>query len=491
MNTISMRAGFVPSGSAFRVTPPAGLALLRPVYWIAGAVVAGAAYRFGGIETATIAIAALIALWGFAEPRATLWLATAFMTCLFVFFQREAPLGEEVPEEFFYWGSGIAVITAGLFIATLFAGHVDWTSARKRFLTPPGVAMVALLLVILSATVYGLFVGNQMFAAIRQLFGCLLLPVYFFLALALFRTPADADRWMRRVSLVIALGSVWYVQRLSLLSVSHGGYYREQSPLVAYGGAIAVVAWVELMQRQRLSLWFQSLAQFLVCVTAILLMGNRTALGSVLAAIAVVTGLILWSRRGIALALAVCLIPVGFGAAPYVMSSLVESRNLPGQIAGRFIFVLAEDRSYQGRVAQTEVVLSMVNRQPVLGAGMGSENSFVIPGEGRLKVASVDNGWGFLLLKMGYLGLAVFLVLIGTLLKTAFSGLARVRNAMLRADRLAALGVFVYALVSFLAGPIFFHFSVAPFFGTFLGALVTLRQSREPEEGISTRGCTA
>src|SRR5271170_2977178 len=224
-------SGFSSSRIRFGFRPaamPEGLALVRPVYWIAASLVAGVALYLGGIQAVVIAVAALIALWAFAEPRTTLWLATAFMTCLFVFFQREAPLGEEVPEEFFYWGSGIAVITAGLFIATLFAGHVDWTSARKRFLTPPGVAMVALLLVILSATVYGLFVGNQMFAAIRHLFGCLRMPVYFFLALALFRTRADADRWMRRVSLGIALGSVWYVQRLSLLSVSHGGYYREQ-----------------------------------------------------------------------------------------------------------------------------------------------------------------------------------------------------------------------------------------------------------------------
>jgi hypothetical protein len=228
-----------------------------------------------------------------------------------------------------------------------------------------------------------------------------------------------------------------------------------------------------------------------LCLLAILLMGNRAALGSVLAAIAVVTGLILWSRRGIALALAVCLIPVCAGLAPYVLARLAESRNLTGQVSDRFIFVLSEDRSYQGRVAQTEVVLSMVKRQPVLGAGMGSENSFVMPGEGRLKVASVDNVCGFLMLKMGYLGLAVFLVLIVTLLRTAFCGLARVRSSMLRADRLAALGVFLYALVSFLGGPIFFHFSVAPFFGTFLGAIVVLADTRDQPEEVRDGRCAA
>lgn len=480
----------VQSGSGL-IAVPQGLALLRPVYWIAAGVVAGVVLYFGGIAPMTITVAALIALWAFAEPRTALWLATAFMIYLFVFFQQTAPLGEDLPAEFLFWGIGVALITAGLLIATLFSPQADWGLARRRMARAPGLAMLALLLVILVSTIDGLAVGNRFFVVTRQLFGCLLLPIYFFLGVVLFRTVSEADRWMRRVSWVIALGSVWYVQRLSLLSLAHGSYYREQSPLVAYGGAIAVVAWVELMQGQQLSLWFQSLAQFLLCVMAILLMGNRTALGSVIAAIAVVTGLILWSRRGIALALAVCLILVGFGLAPYIMARLTESRSLMGEVSDRFIFVLSEDRSYQGRVAQTEVVLNMVNRQPVLGAGMGSENSFVMPGEGRLKVASVDNGWGFLLLKMGYLGLAVFLFLIGTLLKAASSGLARAQSPMLRADRLAALGVFLYALVSFVSGPIFFHFSVAPFFGTFLGAILVLADTRETEEGISKRRCAA
>ena len=462
-----------------RAAPPTGLALLRPIYCIFAGVIGGAALVFGKVEGLTIAIAILIAVWAFFEPRAVLWLATAFMIFLFVFFQSTAPLGEELPGEFLTWGIGVALITTGLLLATLVSRKTDWQLVRRRLVTWPSLAMLALSVVILASTVDGLLVGNEFFIVARQLFGCLLLPIYFLLAVALLRAPQEAARWMRCVSWVIALGSVWYVQRLSLMSLAHGSYYREQSPLVAYGGAIAVVAWVQLMQRRQMSLWLQSVAQAMLCVMAILLMGSRTALGSIFAAIAVITGLILWKRHVLVLALIVCALPIGFGIAPYGLSSLVESPGLMGQIAGRFIFVLSDDRSYQGRVLQTEVVLNMVNRQPVLGAGMGSVNSVFLPGEHRVKVASVDNGWGFLLLKMGYLGLVVFLVLIGTVLKSALSGLAQVRNVSLRADRLAALGVFLYALVSFLSGPIFFHFSVAPFFGTFLGVLVLLGEARE------------
>ena len=476
---VRTQAGFrnsrAESGAGGKLDAPIGFALLRPVYAIGGATAAGVALYWGGIAGVTITIAALIALWAFAEPRTGLWLATAFMVFLFVFFQSTAPLGEELPAEFLFWGIGVALITAGLVAATLFSPDVNWAHTRERLGAPASLAMAAMAIVILAATVYGLVAGNQFYAVARQLFGCLLLPSFYFLAIALFRSGDDVAAWLRRLSWVVSLGSLWYVERLSLISFARGTYYREQSPLVAYSGAIAVVAWTQLLVRRQLSHWLQALAQFMLCVMATLLMGNRAALGSAAIAIVMMTGMVLWRRRVLLIAMVMCLAPIGVGVAPYVMTGLLESRDLPGMIAGRFIFVLSEDQSYRGRVAQMEVVMNMVNERPILGAGMGSENTFIMPGEHRLKVASVDNGWGYVLLKMGYAGLAVFLALIGLLARCGLSGLQSLATEAGRAERLAVVGVFFYALVSFLGGPTFFHFSVAPFFATFLGALVALR----------------
>lgn len=454
-----------------------GFALLRPVLLVAGAIAAGVAFYLGGIEAATIAIAAAIALWAFVEPRAALWLATAFMAYLFVFFQSTAPLGEDLPAEFLFWGIGVALITAGLTLACLFSRQVDWGHARRRLASPASNAMLAMLLLILASSVYGLEAGNQFFAVARQLFGCLLLPAYYFAAVVLFRASEDVALWLRRVSWVVALGSLWYAEKLSSLSFARGTYYREQSPLAAYGGAITVVAWIAMLHERRILRWLEALAQFLACISGTLLMGNRAALGSAAIAIAVMTALILWKRRILFLALAMTLVPIAVGLAPYLTTRLLESRNLTGMIAGRFIFALEEDQSYQGRVAQMEVVMNTVNDRPVLGAGMGSTNTFLMPGEHRLKVASVDNGWGFLLLKMGYLGLAVFLALLGFLLKSGLQELGRTADRSRRKTRLAIIGVFFYALVSFFGGPTFFHFSVAPFFAAFLGAQVGLSEA--------------
>src|SRR5579864_7104731 len=107
------------------VSLPEGVALLWPVYLVLGSMGAVAAFLLAGIEAASLTIAAFIALWAFVEPRTTLWLGTAFMIFLFVFFQTTAPLGDELPEEFFYWGIGIALITAGLTVATIFSSLTD------------------------------------------------------------------------------------------------------------------------------------------------------------------------------------------------------------------------------------------------------------------------------------------------------------------------------------------------------------------------------
>jgi O-antigen ligase len=460
-----------------------GLALMRPVYWILAGFAASVALLYGGIAAATITIAALIGIWAFAEPRASLWLVTAFMVFLFVFFQQTAPLGEDLPEEFLYWGIGLAVITAGLFAAALFSSTVDWRRVKERLSRPASLAMLATLLVILASSAYGLEQGNRPFAVLRQLFGCLLLPVFYFIAIALLRTKSDVERWLGAISWAVALGSLWYVERLSLASAARGTYYREQSPLVMYSGAVAVAALCEVVAGRKPLARLAAAVQCAVCLLAALLMGSRTALGSFLAATAAILLVLVWRRWMLILALAACLIPLAAGLAPYLADHATGGRGVAGQIADRFIFSLDEDSSYLGRVAQTSVVLTMVGRHPVLGAGMGSENTFLMPDGRRLKVASVDNGWGYLLLKMGFVGLAAFLALTGLLFRQGLAalggGVKTAPHASPDAATLALLGIFFYALVSFLSGPIFFHFSTAPFIAAVLGALVVSAEARQ------------
>ncbi len=433
------------------------------------------ALRYGGIEAATITIAVLIALWAFVEPRTTLWLATAFMVCLFVFFQREAPLGEELPEEFFFWGSGLALITAGLVVATFFSSRVVWTVTKQRSLAPASLAMLGMLFAILAASVYGLFVGNEPFAVVRQLFGCVLLPVTYFVGLALLRSAGDVNLWLRRITWCVALGSLWYAVKLSSESAARGYYYREQSPLAGYAGAVAVIAFSGLIEKRQGWPKFLALGQFAVCVAAILLMGSRAALASLLAGAGVLV-IVAFRRRGVgAMVLAAILIAGAFAGASYFGNQMIEETGLGGDIVRRFVITVSEDASFRGRMSQMGYVVQEFKRHPVLGAGMGSVTVFFAPGmEGRVRVTSVDNGWGYVMLKTGALGLVAFAVLMTFLFCDSIRGLSQMVAGRDRSDRMALLGVLVYGLTVFWSGPAFFHFTSSAFFGVLLASTVVL-----------------
>ena len=455
-----------------------GVALLRPVYWIAGCLAAAVALRYGGIEAATITFAALIALWAFAEPRTTLWLSTAFMVFLFVFFQREAPLGDELPEEFFFWGSGLALITAGLIVAALFSSHVSWAAARKRFVAPASLAMLGMLFAVLAASVYGMFVGNDPFAVVRQLFGCVLLPVSYFLGLALLRSSGDVSLWIHRACWCVALGSLWYAVKLSFASAALGYYYREQSPLAGYAGAIGVIAFSKLIEERQAWPWLLAFGHLAVCAVAILLMGSRAALASLIVGAGVLI-IVTFRRRGTGAMMTATLLVVGaFAGAMYLGNQMIKKTGLAGDIARRFVITVSEDASFRGRMSQMGYVIEEFERHPVLGAGMGSVTVFFAPGmEGRVRVTSVDNGWGYVMLKTGALGLVAFAVLMSFLFRDSFRGQSRMMAGSLRADRMALLGVLVYGLTVFWSGPAFFHFTSAAFFGVLMSGTVILAEA--------------
>jgi len=460
---------------------PAGIELLGPVYWIAGTLVSGASLYLGGIEAFAVTLAVLIALWSFADLRTSLCLSTAYMIFLFVFFQNEAPLGDELPQEFFYWGAGVAFITAGVCCATLFSRKTAWFLTWKRMSANASVAVAAMLVMTFAAAANGLWLGNQPFAVVRQLFGCVLLPVYFFCALAILRSDADVDRWLRGVNWSIALGALWYAEKLSATSITRGVYFREQSPLTTYAGAAGVIAFALVVERSSLWRRLQGLAQLILCAAAIVLMGNRAALASLVAACGLLV-IVAVSRRGVlAGTLALVIVAGGIGDAFYFGNRFLEHRGVGGDIARRFIIRISEDRSFQGRMAQMEAVMATVRKSPVLGAGLGSETVFLAPEEGRLRLTSVDNGWGYVMLKMGLLGLAVFLAVLGLLLWRSLRHLLRYPRGTLRANTMALLGVLLYGVIVFWSGPAFLHFTSAGFFGTTFAAILVLADSRAAE----------
>jgi O-antigen ligase len=439
---------------------------------LAALILLAAAAAFApGVKYGALFLAAITALLAVCKPRTGLWASSAFLIFLFVFCQESQLFGFELPAEYLYWGAGVALITLGLLVA--------WWRARLALaaavrLSPLDRALLLLLLVSLAASVYGAGRGNSGFAVARQLFGCLLLPAYYLLARRFLRRPQEAGAWLRAVSWAVLAGAACYVAKLGFLTLTQGSYYREQSALGFYAGAIGAAllaefpdpapGWERLRRRSGLA----------VCVLAIVLLGARFVAGS-LAATAAIFAFLRWKRRGLLLPAALLLL-AGTLALPGIVR-LPERSGIAGEIAARFIFPLDQDLSYIGRMAQWQAVLEVVRQRPLLGNGMGGEISFAaeevawIFGTGTY----VDNGWGFLLLKMGSLGVGAFLLLVAAVLRLAWRSLAGpATEACRRRPQRPLLAIVIFGLLSFTGGPTFFHFTQAAFLGTALGALAGL-----------------
>jgi O-antigen ligase len=449
-----------------------------------------AAWVLAGIEAATMLLALLIGGFALVQPRSGLWASTAFMVYAFVFFQRSSQAGSEMPWEFYYWAAGISIITLGLCIARLRVPRGRSSSTKTPQQAKFDRAMLLMLLVILVAALYGLYEGNNFLAVARQLFGCLLLPVYYWLGKSFFRTPEDVDHWLHLVSWAVVAGAGWYAAKLAVMSVWEGAYYREQSQLGTYVGAIGAVLFVQFLEGRRFRKRLLLGAAFVVCVLALVMLGARVITGS-LAATSLIFAFVRREKRSLArrfLGLAF-LVAVGSFAVT-AFAQLVQEPGLLGQIADRFSpYQLDEDNSYVGRLAQWQEVADITQQHPLLGAGLGAEFSYsflLAAGTPQSYVTTyVDNGWGFVLLKMGTLGLVAFLFLAGTFLWFGLDRVAHCSDPGVKLIHKCLLAIVLYGLIGFIGGPSFFHFTQSGFFGTACGALAALAGERTRFDRVS------
>ncbi|HLK33352.1 MAG TPA: O-antigen ligase family protein [Terriglobales bacterium] len=429
-----------------------------------------------GRKYGALLLAGGIAALASVRPRTGLWASCAFLIFLFVFCQETLLVGFTLPAVYLYWGTGVALITGGLLLAYCRArgAGVTWATVTKV-----DRAVLLVFLVSVVAALYGMAQRNDGFAVARQFFGCLLLPTYYLVARRFLRSPEEACKWMRAVGWAVAVGAACYVIKLGFLTLALGSYYREQSAIGFYAGAVGAAWFAEMQElapgQGRRWRW----AGLAICGLAIILLGARFVAGS-LAATVILFALSHSRRRHRFLPACAAGLMLGALILPGIRR-LPDSSGTVGEIAARFVFPLDEDLSYLGRVAQWQSVLEVIREHPLLGHGMGGEFSYATEQVSWLSGTTtyVDNGWGFLLLKMGITGLAAFLLLAGTVAHVAWR--SRSAGVVIQRARRPLLAVLIFGLLSFTGGPTFLHFTQAGFLGTALGALAGLSRMPCPE----------
>lgn len=452
---------------------------LQQTAWLVAVPLFFSAWVLVGIEAATIVLAVLIGGFAFVKPQTGLWASTGFLVFVCVFFPSDQPqLRADLPSQFVYWGAGVGIIAGSLFLAWLRRERQplsDSPRIRRRL----DRMMLLMLTVFLLASVYGALRGNGAFPVARQLFGCLLFPGYYLLTRTFLRTPDDVDHWLRRMYFVVTAGSACWAGKLIALSIAYGGYVQERSQFIFFAGAIATALFFELLSKQeRLKAKGLLAVAFVVCALAVLFMGGRFAAASLAATLLV---MLVLRRKRHRLLTAGVVFGIPFLAAGMVLanwSSLSGSGGIVGELAERFSPVdFTEDLSYVGRVAQFYAVMQIVRANPAIGNGMGGEVSFVAPEYADLIIGDstyVDNGWGYILAKMGVTGLLVFLALIGAFFWSATKGWPREIPDPVARLQGCLLAMFIFGILAFMGGPTFFQFTQSGLMGGTLGALAVL-----------------
>jgi hypothetical protein len=464
--------------------------------WLGAALIFGVALLTGGLTAGTIVLGIIIGAVALVRPLTGLCVSVAFLVYACVLYIRWTPIASV--EESGYVGTavGLALIAMGLGVAWLSDARWRVAIRKNAVVRRFDRAMFAMLGVSLIATVYGMARGNEWSLVARQLFGCLLLPGYYLFARMSFRGTEDIRRWLTWASVAVTAGAAWYTVKLTFLSFSEGAYSREQSPLTFFAGAIGALLFVKLLSEQQWKKRIVMGASLLLCVLAILLMGARFVAGS-LAGTALILLILRQRNHRLLMGLAtLALVAMAVGFALSRLPELIEQGGLPGEIAGRFSPLnIGEDLSYAGRMAEMQSILAIVGQHPMFGDGMGSEVNYYAPESPGVfgTAAYVDNGWGFILLKMGLTGLFVFVALLWSFLRVAArDGPSDVPVHMQRV-RGCLLALLLFGLLSFTGGPTFFQFLTSGFMGTSLGALAALAglASRTPSLLDGASGCQA
>jgi hypothetical protein len=191
-----------------------------------------------------------------------------------------------------------------------------------------------------------------------------------------------------------------YSQRIALFFAGFAFVLAVASRLVPKAESTAKAVWVSAC----------------VLLPAVVLSGSRGILGTV-----VLTSLlvVMISRGRLLLRLSPLLLTITLLVSLVVLRANYEV--IEEYVIAKFVIAPDEDASFLGRVAEMQAVAEAVQRNPVLGSGTLASYTFFDPLFGLRETPFVDNGLGYLLMKTGLLGTAIFSLLVVAWLRLLWS----------------------------------------------------------------------
>lgn len=406
--------------------------------------VGGVLTLFGGMKLFVLALAVLLAVVVFQHPKEAIWAGIIYILACQVIFPSAARFdifGTTPIWEMYYWASGLLIVTLA---AILRLG--------PRSLLRIPISAKAFLLAAIAAGAAGFVKGNAPSHILAQFFGSLLLVLYFAIGLRV----ADERLFLRRMhtsGLLCAAGFFVYYAAV----FSEYGLHKEMTSIGTLEGVIAILCVVTGLVEKRLS-WIAS-GMVLFCVPLVLFWRHMIlafAFGIVLA-LAMKTPVMKLKVLFYATAVLVALPTVLPEGAGIVLEKLMDipaiERILPE--GTRDVSSLAD------RTIELVGSVETLQAHPVFGDGIGSEFAWDRAwGEKNIQ-AYIDNGWAFVAIKMGGVGLLAF----GWFLFTILRGVSKNSLAI-------SVAFLTFVIVILFSEEALFQFTTSPLAGVLAGLLV-------------------
>jgi hypothetical protein len=397
----------------------------------------------GGMPALSIGLAIWIAVFIHKTPASVVYAGPLYLFAVNVFLPSAARFDPASSSNFemYYWAVGILLIT----LVPLF--RLGW----KGYMRVPR-SLQFFLLVALASSFYGAARGNDLSYVLRQLFGLLLFFAYF----AFGQHFGDEEEFCcktRNYSIPCVFAFVLYY----ISTLDEYGIHKEITTLGTMGAALAILFIAKTG-------WKWRLAATILMLPGLLLVQRRDLVVFVLALVLIC----LLRTKSIILKFfmvsAATLIMV-FSLAPPLGAKLLDAM-LGTSVIDRWLPEGARDiSSLEDRNLQLVEAGLVVAKSPMLGQGMGGELGWMSASRGDMQQAYIDNGWAYLLTKMGMLGVMVFLCFVWVLL----------RNTPGNSAGLSACILSMLLLVMF-AEPVFFQFTTSPLLGAIAGMLYGKKQ---------------
>lgn len=334
-------------------------------------------------------------------------------------------------------------------------------------------AFVAVLFLALAYGYFSSFRELGLLDVLRECSGLMTFLVFLFLGYRLSPSAAEAEIASARFRTAVLVYSAFFVIKFIYLSSFSGasevpvtfGY--SQRDAVFFSGLCLILLVAQALTSEAKSFWKRPWFASLVLLLAVLLSGSRSLLACVLLVIlSLLFVRVARSNARLRLGLLgiVALVVIVFGRSLFLSSE----EGLLGYVSNRFLIVSAEDTSLQSHVSEMLAVAEAIRENPLLGKGPLASYSFFDPLFGWKETTFLDSGLGYLLMKTGLLGTAIFVWFAVGWLKMA--------RALRRTVPALAM-TFVFYLVFLPFGPSFFEFQYSWLIGVVVGYTIMLASS--------------